>query len=248
LEEGERLLVGEEITLYQSIVGGLLYLHVRADLGFAVGKLCRYMHSPTTRHMGYAKHVLKYLRRTSELGIKYKHDGDNILRASCDASYLDSPDDGKSTLGYVIVINGGPVAYKSKLSKIVCTSTCYSEYIAIYEVTRTIIMLRRLLEEMGLKQPGATPVLCDNAAAIEVATAMVEPASHRHIMMRYHFIRECWTDVNIKFIATKDQLADIFTKSLPTETFTRFRDLLQHKVAPYVDNHVDDLAVPNTDT
>jgi hypothetical protein len=97
---------------------------------------------------------------------------------------------------------------------------------------------------MGLKQPGATPVLCDNAAAIEVATAMVEPASHRHIMMRYHFIRECWNDVNIKFITTTEQVADILTKSLPTDTFTKFKGLLQVKVPPYVDDRTEDLAVP----
>ena len=246
LEDGERQLHGEEVTLYQSVVGGLLYLHARVDLGYAVGKLCRYMHAPTSRHMGFAKHVLKYLRNTSRLGIRYQASGDNIIRASCDASYLDSPDDGKSTLGFIITLNGGTIAFKSKLSKIVCTSTCYSEYVAIYEVTRMVIMLRRLTAEMGAPQPGATPILCDNAAAIEVATAMVEPSSHRHIMMRYHFIRECWNDVNVKFITTKEQTSDILAKSLPRETFEKFRDGLQCDVEEYADNHENMMTVPDT--
>ncbi|WP_287017895.1 polyprotein of Ty1/Copia retrotransposon [Cycloclasticus sp.] len=245
LEEGERLLQGAEITLYQSLVGGLLYLHVRCDLSYSIGKLCRYMHAPTTRHLGYARHLLKYLRYNPNYGIKYQKGGDNILRASCDASYLDSPDDGKSTIGYIITLNGGPIAFKSKLSKLVCTSTCYSEYVAMYEVTRQVMLLRRLMAEIGLEQKSPTVIHSDNAAAIEVARATVEPSSHRHINMRYHFIRECWADTIIKFIPTVEQQSDILTKSLPFQTYEKFRTLLMTWIPPVKQHKVDDMAIHN---
>ena len=222
LLEGDELLKGDEITHYQSIVGGLLFLHSRPDVAHAVGKLCRFMHAPTNRHLKYAKHVLKYLRKHPTLGIKYNKDGDDILRSYTDSSYLDDPDSGKTTLGYVITLNGGPVAYKSRLSKLVLHSTCEAEYVAMYEGLVTVLQLRTLLSEIGIKQTEPTPMRCDNQAAVILSTADTEPPSYRHIAMRYHALREAAKYVAIRFIPTKENIADMFTKALPTVTLRYF--------------------------
>ena len=58
---------------YRAIVGSLMYLYqwTRPDLGFAVMFLSRYLHIPGEKYFQAAKHVLRYLKGTVELGIRY---------------------------------------------------------------------------------------------------------------------------------------------------------------------------------
>jgi len=233
LRNDDELLIGNEITQYQSVVGALLYLHSRPDIAYAVGKLCRFMHAPTSRHFSYARHVLKYLRKHPTYGLKYNRKGDNILRCYTDSSYLDDPDSGKTTLGYVITLNGGPVAYKSKLSKLVLHSTCEAEYVAMYEGLVIVLQLRTLMQELGVEQKEPTPMRCDNQAAVTLSTAETEPPSYRHIAMRYHALREAQKYVAIRFIPTKENLADLFTKPLPTATFRKLVEELMIEVPKF---------------
>ena len=67
---------------YRAIVGSLMYLShwTRPDLGFAVTFLSRYLHKPGEKHLQAAKHALRYLKGTVELGIRYTRDL-TILRA-----------------------------------------------------------------------------------------------------------------------------------------------------------------------
>ena len=226
---GETLLPPGEKTVYQSIIGSLLYVHTRPDMAYCIGKMARFMHAPTTRHLQYAGHILKYLRGTTDLGIRYKADGDNILRGNSDASFLDA-DDGKSTIGFIIELNGAPIIYKSKLSPVVCTSTSYAEYCAIYACTREVMSLRTLMAELGLPQKFPTPILTDNKSALEIATATIEPSSHRHINMRFHYVRECMHAIVVRPVSTDLQRSDILTKSLTFPIFDSHRSELTTKI------------------
>ena len=162
--------------------------------------------------------------------MKYNKNGDDILRCYTDSSYLDDPDTGKTTLGYVITLNGGPVAYKSRLSKLVLHSTCEAEYIAMYQGLVIVLQLRTLLSELGIPQKNPTPMRCDNQAAVILSTADTEPPSYRHIAMRYHALREAMQFVAVRFIHTKENIADFFTKSLPAPTCNKLMEMLMYKV------------------
>ena len=69
------------------------------------------------------------------------------------------------------------------------------------------------------------PLLCDNESAIKMADNPVEHSRTKHIAIRYHFLRDHQQkgDIEIAYINTKDQLADIFTKPLDEQTFTKLR-------------------------
>jgi uncharacterized beta-barrel protein YwiB (DUF1934 family) len=69
------------------------------------------------------------------------------------------------------------------------------------------------------------PLLCDNESAIKMADNPVEHSRTKHIVIRYHFLRDHQQkgDIEISYINTKDQLADIFTKPLDEQTFTKLR-------------------------
>ena len=72
---------------------------------------------------------------------------------------------------------------------------------------------------------GCTPILCDNTSAISLSKNPVQHSRTKHIEVRHHFIRDHVASGNleISFIDTNGQLADIFTKALPEERFTSLR-------------------------
>jgi uncharacterized beta-barrel protein YwiB (DUF1934 family) len=79
--------------------------------------------------------------------------------------------------------------------------------------------------EMAQGHISLSPLLCDNESAIKMADNPVEHSRTKHIAIRYHFLRDHQQkgDIEISYINTKDQLADIFTKPLDEQTFTKLR-------------------------
>ena len=90
------------------------------------------------------------------------------------------------------------------------------------------IWLRNLLKELGLAQEESIEICVNNKSAIALSKNPVFHDQSKHIDTRYHFIRECIArkEVQIKYVKSQDQAADIFTKPLKQEDFVRFRSLL----------------------
>jgi len=80
------------------------------------------------------------------------------------------------------------------------------------------------LENFGLKY-NLVPIRCDNTSAINLIKNPIQHSRTKHIEIRYHFIRDHVQNGNIKieFVASENQLADIFTKPLNEETFCKIR-------------------------
>jgi hypothetical protein len=72
------------------------------------------------------------------------------------------------------------------------------------------------------------PLLCDNESAIRMVDNPVEHSRTKHIVIRYHFLRDHQQrrDIEFAYVSTKEQLADIFTKPLDEKTFTKLRNEL----------------------
>jgi hypothetical protein len=87
--------------------------------------------------------------------------------------------------------------------------------------------MRQTLREYGYKL-SEVPLLCDNESAIRMADNPVEHSCIKHIDIRYHFLREHQQreDIEIAYVNTKNQLADILTKPLDEKTFSKLRNEL----------------------
>ena len=87
--------------------------------------------------------------------------------------------------------------------------------------------MRQTLRDYGYKLI-KVPILCDNESAICMVDNPVEHSRTKHIAIRYHFLRDHQQrgDIEIAYINTKEQLADIFTKPLDEKTFTKLRNEL----------------------
>ena len=106
-------------------------------------------------------------------------------------------------------------------------SNTKAEYRALADTTFELIWLRLLLKDLGVSTSSATPLYCDNQSAIHIAHNDVFHERTKHIEIDCHFIRYHLVHGALKLfsVSSKDQLADIFTKSLPKG---RTRDLVNN--------------------
>ncbi|KAL5789205.1 hypothetical protein ACOSQ2_004093 [Xanthoceras sorbifolium] len=107
-------------------------------------------------------------------------------------------------------------------------STCEAEYVAATSAVCHAVWLRNLLKELNMTQEELTKLYVDNKLAISLAKNPVFYDRSKHIDTQYHYIRECITrkDVQVKYVKSHDQAADIFTKPLKFEDCARIRSLL----------------------
>ncbi|XP_039119918.1 uncharacterized mitochondrial protein AtMg00810-like, partial [Dioscorea cayenensis subsp. rotundata] len=140
-------------TRYRKIIGGLLYLtHTRPDLAFAVGVVSRFMQAPTTHHLGAVKRILHYVAGTVSYGLHFSHNNNFKLIGYTDSDWGGSPDDRKSTSGWVISLGSAAIAWSSKKQLITALSSTEAEYISVTSAACEAVRLRRLLEELNEKQ------------------------------------------------------------------------------------------------
>jgi histone deacetylase 1/2 len=106
---------------------------------------------------------------------------------------------------------------QATISRSISRSSTEAEYKAIGDATAEIIWVQSLLQELGISQPQPPILWCDNISATYLSANPVFHAQIKHIEVVYHFVRERVSQkrLQIKFISSKDQLADIFTKPLP---------------------------------
>ena len=107
-------------TLYRQLIGSLMYLvNTRPDICYAVNTLSQFMVEPRRAHWAAAKHVLRYLQGTIELGLKYTCTNDIRLSGFTNADWAGSLVDRKSTSGYCFNIGLGMTSWCSKKQKYV---------------------------------------------------------------------------------------------------------------------------------
>ena len=136
----------------------------------------------------------------------------------------------RSTIGVVIVLHGGPIAWTSTLGKTVATSTCEAEVNAATAAAKDAIHLKNLLVELG-QMPKDFPIRIaeDNSAAIAQAEAgLAHIRNAKHYAVRLRFLQQLVLDKEVEFVytPTDEQLADFMTKPLDVTKFQRFRDVL----------------------
>ena len=153
---------------YQALVGALLYaVLTRPDIAVAVNECYKYMHEPGKAMWTVAKRILRYLKHTKhyKLTLKAKElkNGQRTM-AFVDSSYADCPDTRRSRYGFIILYNGSPIAWKTRMQKCTAQSTAEAEYYAASMATQEIIWVRRLLKELDLPEEVPTPLLEDNNA------------------------------------------------------------------------------------
>jgi hypothetical protein len=232
-----------------------VYRHSRPDLGFAVSQAARFAFKPTRKHELALIRIGQYLKGTSNKGLVLKPIDTNemIIDAFVDSDFLglygkekrDDPDNVKSRQGYVICLNGCPIIWALKLMDSIALSTMMAEYYALSGAMQELLPLRQVLQSvgksMGISETSLTTfrttVWEDNNGAL--ALAKLNPGQHTarscHFDVKTHWFcaklkgneeANDQGDIVVEKVDTKDQLADMFTKPLPQETFEYLQRLV----------------------
>ncbi|GJS86297.1 retrovirus-related pol polyprotein from transposon TNT 1-94 [Tanacetum coccineum] len=208
-------------TQYRSMIGSLMYLTAsRPDLVFAVCMCARYQSKPTKKHLEAVKRVFRYLQGTINMGLWYPKDTAMALTAYADADHAGCQDTRRSTSGSAQFLGDKLVSWSSKKQTSTSISSTEAEYIAMSGCCAQILWMRSQLSDYGFAY-NHIPLYCDNKSAIALCCNNVQHSRSKHIDIRHHFIREQVEKgvVELYFVRTEYQLADIFTKALPRERF-----------------------------
>lgn len=205
---------------YQQLVGALLYLvqGTRPDIAFSVGDISRYNSCFGKAHWTAAKRILRYLKGTAGIKIKYVKAVKDGLSGYCDSDWASDIDKRRSCTGYVFCLQNGAISWGSRRQPTVALSTTEAEYMALSSAIQEALWLKQFGQELGNVLPnGPVTIQCDNMGAINLAKNDAFQARSKHIDIRYHFIRDCITELNIevKYAPTEKMVADILTKPVP---------------------------------
>nr|GEW80797.1 retrovirus-related Pol polyprotein from transposon TNT 1-94 [Tanacetum cinerariifolium] len=178
---------------YRGMIGTLLYLTAsRPDLQFAICMCARYQARPTK-----------------------KHDSSIALIAFADADHAGCQDTRRSTSGSVQFLGERLISWSSKMQKSAAISSIEAEYISLSGCCAQILWMRSQLTDYGL---GFNKILMyyNNKSVIALCCNNVQHSRSKHIDIRYHFIQEQVENgvIELYFVSTEYQLADLFTKAL----------------------------------
>nr|GEW79968.1 hypothetical protein [Tanacetum cinerariifolium] len=162
----------------------------RPDVAFAQNMTNRFQQNPGEEHWTDVKNILKYLRNTKDMFLT----------------------------GYVFILNGGAVDWKSTKQSIFATSSTDAEYIAAFDASKEAVWIRKFIFGLGIVPTIEEPIsmYCDNTRAIAITKDDGVIKGARHFRAKVHYLRETIKlgDVKKEKIDTDDNLADPFTKAL----------------------------------
>nr|GFA32503.1 copia protein [Tanacetum cinerariifolium] len=206
---------------YRSMIGALMYLtSSRPDIVHATYLCARYQAKPTEKHLKEVKSIFRYLRGTINTGLWYTKDSGFELTGFLDADYAGCKDTFKSTFGGAQFLGEKLVSWSSKKQDCTALSTAKAEYVSLSACCAQVLWMRTQLTDYGFHF-NKILIYCDSKSAIAISCNPVQHLRTKHIAVCYHFIKDHVEKgtIELYFVKTDYQLADIFTKALPTDRF-----------------------------
>jgi len=145
-------------------VGSILYIAVtvRIDVARAAAQLSRFLTNPSPLHHKAANQCILYLYVTRFLAIEYNGDHKEAFVIASDASFADDPATRRLSYGYVMILFGGPISWRSGLQDIVTTSTTEAELLGVERITKKSYAVLRLIKDISLDLGTPLKVYYDN--------------------------------------------------------------------------------------
>nr|GEX96985.1 retrovirus-related Pol polyprotein from transposon TNT 1-94 [Tanacetum cinerariifolium] len=208
-------------TDYHSEIMSLMYLTSnRPDIVKEVCYCARYQSLPTEKHLKEVKRIFRYLRGTINMGLWYPKGSSFGLTAFSDADHDGCIDTHKSTSGGIQFLGDKLVNWMSKKQDCTAISSAEAEYMALSASCAQVMWMRTQFQVYGLHYK-KIPLYCDYQSAIAISYNPVQHSRTKHIHTRYYFIKEQVENgiIELYFVRTEYQLADMFTKALPEDRF-----------------------------
>lgn len=221
------------IEEYLTKVGSILFtaISTRPDVAFAVSRLARFNQKPDQTHHDAADRLLQYLYRTRSLAIRLGGT-QSIMSFLCasDASFADNTLDRKSSQGYVMMLFGGPIAWRASKQTTVTTSSTEAELLALSETAKEAIFASRMLNELDVQIDNPLTIQCDNTQTIRLLTedSAKLTTKLRHVDIHRHWLRQEYQGdrIRLNWVPSAEMVADVMTKSLSRQRHLAFQEML----------------------
>jgi len=196
--------------------------------------LSKFVQFPGWSHTEAAEHVLRYLRASWDETITYTRGSClvNALWGCVDADWAADTDTRRSHTGYILMMNSGPISWKSRRQDNVSLPTSEAEFVAASQAAQGVVYLRETPRDFGYLQSTATDIFEDNLACIAMSENPVRRKFSRHIDIRRYFVRELVKAGIVKHspLRTHKIVADALKKSPPSLAFTAHRKVILGQV------------------
>jgi hypothetical protein len=210
---------------YRSIIGSLLYLAVIwPDNQFIVCLCAHFQASPHTSHQQVIQRIFRYLKSTLKFEIWYSASSSLDLIGFFDADFVGCGIDRKRTSGTCHFLGSSLVYWSSRNQLSVAQSSTKAEYVAVASYCLQILCIVHTMRDYGVTYKRVS-LMCDSSSAICLAQTPVFHGTTKYIKVIHHFLRDHVEkgDIEMKYIDTERQLADIFTKPLDVTHFASLR-------------------------
>nr|GEZ50897.1 copia protein [Tanacetum cinerariifolium]GEZ58258.1 copia protein [Tanacetum cinerariifolium] len=190
------------------------------DIVHATCLCARYQAKPTEKHLKEVKKNFRYLWGTVNTGLWYTKDSGFELTGFSDVDYAGCKDTFKSTSGRAQFLGEKLVSWSSKKQDCTALSTAKVKYLSLSACCAQVLWMRTQLTDYGFHF-NKIPIYCDSKSAIAISYNPIQHSKTKHIVVRYHFIKEHVENgtIELYFVKTDYQLADLFTKALPVDRF-----------------------------
>ena len=197
--------------------------------------ISKVMSNPGPKHTEFLLHMAGYLKRVADKPLLLKRnrrlypDKAIALWGYCDADYAGCVDTRRSMTGYCIFADGILLATNARIQPSVTLSTTAAEFMALVAIITMLLWTMSFYKELGFAVKLPVVIYCDNQSAIYVAEgATTNFKQSRHIDIRYMYIKEILKqgDIEVMYVRSEGNIADIMTKAIPKARFIKLRDLL----------------------
>jgi hypothetical protein len=230
----EEIASPSQIHEYQSKVGSIGYAATctRPDIAYAHGILSQFLVNPSTTHIGAANQVIAYLYNTRFLALEYRGSSiqaSKVFLTAADAAFANAHDR-KSTGGFLCLLYGGPIDWRSWKQRVVSLLTTKAEYISIIEATKLLYWWKRIFRDIDFNLEEDLEIHCDNSLTVNLLskeTTMV------HTKLRHVDVHRAWLcqevqqrRLQVTWVPSRSMPADGLTKALPKPLHQEFVKML----------------------
>lgn len=210
---------------YKELLGSLMYIMMgsRPDICFSVSYFSKFQDYATDEHFHHLLRVLKYLKSTINYKLYFSYSDEELI-CYTDADWANDSSDRKSVTGYCFKLFNGLISWSSKKQTIVTLSSTESEFVAVCAASCELIYIKNLLDELNISISIPISLYEDNQSTIKLLENFENNKRCKHIDVKFHFVVDLINNgiINVKYVCTNEQLADVFTKSLCYEKFSYF--------------------------
>ena len=217
------------IHLYQKKTGSILFAAIttRPDVAFTASRLAMFNQNPGKSHHEAADRAIQYLYATKGRALKYGEDsGTRSFICASDALFANNTLDRKSSQGYIMLLFGGPIAWKANKQDTVTTSSTEAELLALSQTAKEAIFISRLLKALTLTIDEPLIIECDNKQTLRLVTEDFMKLSMKlwHVDIHNHWLRQEHSQQRVQFswTPTRDMIVDGLTKVLSCQRHEQF--------------------------